>query len=183
MVQVFTTICRPKDRSIKRNMRSLYIIFEYSLNIILSRRTLAIQNLKSDLIIITYVYVQKSLDISHVFRHSWGMETFSIPHPTPNAIPSKAQALVDRISTAFRALPDARKHGNNTKYSLFDAACSTFSVFFTQSPSFLALPGRDSALLRHPPRNPAYDSRYRARAVTKLWIPPEPAIHYERDGR
>ena len=65
------------------------------------------------------------------------MKTFSIPHSTPNAIPSKDQALVDRISTAFRALPDARKPGNNTKYSLLDAACSAFSVFFTQSPSFL----------------------------------------------
>jgi len=66
------------------------------------------------------------------------MEIFRIPNPTPNIPPSKAQGLLDRLSTAFRNLPDARKPGNNTKYSLFDAACSAFSVFFTQSPSFLA---------------------------------------------
>ena len=66
------------------------------------------------------------------------MEIFRIPNPTPNIPPSKAQGLVDRISTTFRNLPDARKPGNNTQYSLFDAACSAFSVFFTQSPSFLA---------------------------------------------
>ena len=66
------------------------------------------------------------------------MDTLRIPNPTPNAIPSKAQRLVDRISTAFRALPDGRKPGNNTKYSMHDAACSAFSVFFTQSPSFLS---------------------------------------------
>ncbi len=66
------------------------------------------------------------------------METFRIPNPAPNALPSQAQGLVDRIAAGFRALPDGRKPGNNTKYSLFDAACSAFSVFFTQSPSFLA---------------------------------------------
>ncbi len=66
------------------------------------------------------------------------METLRIPNPTPNAIPSKAQCLVDRISAAFRTLPDSRKPGNNTKYSMHDAACSAFSVFFTQCPSFLA---------------------------------------------
>ena len=66
-----------------------------------------------------------------------GMETFRFPNPTPNAVPSRAQGLVDRIATAFRALPDGRKRGNNTKYSLFDAACSAFTVFFTQCGSFL----------------------------------------------
>jgi hypothetical protein len=66
------------------------------------------------------------------------MEIFRIPHPTPNIPPSKAQSLVDRIFSTFRTLPDARKPGNHTKYSLFDAACSAFSVFFTPSPSFLA---------------------------------------------
>ncbi len=50
------------------------------------------------------------------------METFRIPNPTLNAIPSKAQGLVDRIAAAFRALPDGRKRGKNRKYSLFDTA-------------------------------------------------------------
>ena len=67
-----------------------------------------------------------------------GMETFRFPNPTPNVVPSRAQGLVDRIATAFRVLPDGRKRGNNTKYSLFDAACSAFTVFFTQCGSFLA---------------------------------------------
>ena len=66
------------------------------------------------------------------------METFRIPNPTPNVLPSKAQGLVERISAAFRTLPDARKPGNNRKFSMHDAACSAFSVFFTQCPSFLA---------------------------------------------
>ena len=65
------------------------------------------------------------------------METFSILHPECHSRQG-SQALVDRISTAFRALPDARNPGSNRKHSLFDAACSAFSVFFTQSPSFLA---------------------------------------------
>lgn len=34
-------------------------------------------------------------------------------------------------------LPDYRKQGNNQKYELEDAALSAFSVFFTQSQSFL----------------------------------------------
>ena len=66
------------------------------------------------------------------------MEIFRIPNPAPDALPSKAQGLVNRISAAFRTLPDARKPGNNRKFSMHDAACSAFSVFFTQCPSFLA---------------------------------------------
>jgi hypothetical protein len=34
-------------------------------------------------------------------------------------------------------LPDKRKPGNNTKYRVEDAVMAAFSVFFTQSPSFL----------------------------------------------
>jgi hypothetical protein len=46
-------------------------------------------------------------------------------------------ALVAAIRDTFRRLPDARKGGNNQRYTLEDAALSAFSVFFTQSPSFL----------------------------------------------
>jgi len=45
--------------------------------------------------------------------------------------------LVEQIRSTFRALPDCRKQGNNQKYAVEDAALSAFSVFFTQSPSFL----------------------------------------------
>jgi len=45
--------------------------------------------------------------------------------------------LVDQIHRTFSALPDCRKPGNNQKYAVADAALSAFSVFFTQSPSFL----------------------------------------------
>jgi hypothetical protein len=45
--------------------------------------------------------------------------------------------LVDQIRSTFNALPDCRKQGNNQKYAVEDAALSAFSVFFTQSPSFL----------------------------------------------
>jgi len=45
--------------------------------------------------------------------------------------------VVDQIHSTFSALPDCRKPGNNQKYAVADAALSAFSVFFTQSPSFL----------------------------------------------
>jgi len=45
--------------------------------------------------------------------------------------------IVDQIASTFSALPDCRKPGNNQKYAVADAALSAFSVFFTQSPSFL----------------------------------------------
>ena len=45
--------------------------------------------------------------------------------------------LVGQIRSTFSALPDCRKQGNNQKYAVEDAALSAFSVFFTQSPSFL----------------------------------------------
>ena len=51
------------------------------------------------------------------------------------------RGLFDRIVSAFRqrlsSLPDKRT-GKNTRYGMEDAALSAFSVFFTQTPSFLA---------------------------------------------
>jgi hypothetical protein len=41
------------------------------------------------------------------------------------------------LTTGFRGLPDART-GRNKVYAVADAAAGAFSVFFTQSPSFLA---------------------------------------------
>jgi hypothetical protein len=48
-----------------------------------------------------------------------------------------ASVLIERIRATFRELPDARKGGNNQRYTMEDAALDAFSVFFTQSPSFL----------------------------------------------
>ena len=45
--------------------------------------------------------------------------------------------IIKQIRNTFEDLPDHRKPGNNRKYALEDAALSAFSVFFTQSPSFL----------------------------------------------
>jgi hypothetical protein len=45
--------------------------------------------------------------------------------------------LVKGFREVVRALPD-RRTGTNTSYSMEDFALSAFSVFFTQSPSFLA---------------------------------------------
>ena len=45
--------------------------------------------------------------------------------------------LVAKLHHQLEALPDART-GQNIRYSIKDAALAAFSVFFTQSPSFLA---------------------------------------------
>ena len=65
------------------------------------------------------------------------MDVLRIPPPLKKP-PSQAQGLVDQISAAFQTLTDTRKPGNNRKFSMHDAACSAFSVFFTQRPSFLS---------------------------------------------
>jgi hypothetical protein len=45
--------------------------------------------------------------------------------------------LLSRLRAVFSELPDARKKSNNRRYEMEDAALSAFSVFFSQSPSFL----------------------------------------------
>lgn len=47
------------------------------------------------------------------------------------------QELLQHIRFASKSFPD-RRTGENTRYSIEDIALSAFSVFFTQSPSFLA---------------------------------------------
>jgi hypothetical protein len=53
----------------------------------------------------------------------------------------RERRLFDTIVGSFRqvlsSLPDKRT-GKNTRYGMEDAALSAFSVFFTQTPSFLA---------------------------------------------
>ena len=46
-------------------------------------------------------------------------------------------ALVDQLRDLMRQFPDKRT-GSNTRYRMEDVALAAFSVFFTQSPSFLA---------------------------------------------
>ncbi|SRR6266498_2515367 len=48
-----------------------------------------------------------------------------------------AQELIQHIRYASMSFPD-RRTGDNTRYSIEDIALSAFSVFFTQSPSFLS---------------------------------------------
>ena len=45
--------------------------------------------------------------------------------------------MIRRIGAVFSGLPDARGKSNNQRYVMQDAALSAFSIFFTQSPSFL----------------------------------------------
>lgn|SRR5512144_3064941 len=60
-------------------------------------------------------------------------------YPFPSSSePFTQPALIARLRRTFEDLPDARRSGGNTRYAMADAALSAFSVFFLQSPSFLA---------------------------------------------
>jgi len=48
-----------------------------------------------------------------------------------------AALLIQRIGAVFSSMPDTRGKSNNPRYALEDAALTAFSIFFTQSPSFL----------------------------------------------
>jgi hypothetical protein len=52
-------------------------------------------------------------------------------------IPFTVASLIQCLRGVFAQLPDARRRSNNQRYTMADAALSAFSVFFTQSPSFL----------------------------------------------
>jgi hypothetical protein len=63
------------------------------------------------------------------------------------------QELIQFLAQELSNLPDKRKPGNNTKYEIKDAVMGAFSIFLTQSPSFLEhqrlmknLKGQDNAL-------------------------------------
>ena len=51
--------------------------------------------------------------------------------------PSSFDDLKSMLCRRIDSLPDHRKQGPNTRYSIQDAALSAFGIFFTQSPSFL----------------------------------------------
>jgi hypothetical protein len=52
--------------------------------------------------------------------------------------PLSLDKIIGQFQENWRKLPDYRKANNNTKYEVADAALSAYSVFFMQSPSFLA---------------------------------------------
>ena len=52
-------------------------------------------------------------------------------------MPFTMASLTEHMRAVFAQLPDARRSSNNQHYAMEDAALSAFSVFFTQSPSFL----------------------------------------------
>jgi len=52
-------------------------------------------------------------------------------------IPFSMACLTQHLRAVFAQLPDARRSSNNQRYAMEDAALAAFSVFFTQSPSFL----------------------------------------------
>jgi len=52
--------------------------------------------------------------------------------------PLAVSKIVRYLRESWTKLPDYRKANNNTRYTIADAAMAAFSVFFMQSPSFLA---------------------------------------------
>jgi len=60
----------------------------------------------------------------------------SYPFRPANNQPFTFDGLIGHMRSVFKNLLDART-GNNTHYTMVDAALGGFSVFFTQSPSFL----------------------------------------------
>ena len=56
---------------------------------------------------------------------------------TQKAATLEISELMQFLRQELDDLPDERKPGNNRKYQVEDAVMAAFSVFFTQSPSFL----------------------------------------------
>ncbi len=48
------------------------------------------------------------------------------------------EQIIDRFRESWLTLTDVRKGNNSQKYTMTDGALAAFSVFFTQSPSFLS---------------------------------------------
>ena len=65
-------------------------------------------------------------------------EQFKMSYPfKPHATKLELTELIKHLRAIFKELPDFRKGAPQTLYTMEDAALSAFSVFFTQSPSFL----------------------------------------------
>jgi hypothetical protein len=63
-------------------------------------------------------------------------ESINTP-PLSRIAPQSFDLFIGHMKTLFGLLPDSRS-GHNKSYKISDAALSAFSVFFTQSPSFLS---------------------------------------------
>ena len=68
-------------------------------------------------------------------RFSLHQETMR--YPEAKRKPFTFDTLVEFVRAVIKEFPDKRT-GNNTRFTIEDAALGAFSVFFTQSPSFLA---------------------------------------------
>jgi hypothetical protein len=55
----------------------------------------------------------------------------------PKAATLEIPELMQFLRQQLHDLPDERKPGNNTQYQIEDAVMAAFSIFFTQSESFL----------------------------------------------
>ena len=56
---------------------------------------------------------------------------------TPKTATLEIPELMQFLRQQLHDLPDERKPGNHTKYQVEDAVMAAFSIFFTQSASFL----------------------------------------------
>ena len=52
--------------------------------------------------------------------------------------PIKMEQIIERFRESWLSLTDVRKGNNSQKYTMTDGALAAFSVFWTQSASFLA---------------------------------------------
>ena len=76
--------------------------------------------------------------------------------------------VVDSFRATLSSLPDKRT-GKNTRYEMLDAGLSAFSVFFTQTPSFLAHQRKMS------------DTKGMSNAQTLFWVHQIPSDNHIRD--
>jgi len=53
-------------------------------------------------------------------------------------MPLTLKGIISGLRTRWKTAPDVRKPNHNTRYQIVEAILSAFSVFFMQSPSFLA---------------------------------------------
>ena len=70
---------------------------------------------------------------------AWIKSSFSLwvlYYMKKKAVTIEASQLIEFLDQELKKLPDNRK-GDNKKYTVQDAGRAAFSVFFTQSPSFL----------------------------------------------
>lgn len=83
----------------------------------------------------------------------------------------KINQVINFLIQELDDLPDARKPGNNTKYEISDAMMAAFSLFFTQSPSFL-----EPEFIKKQDGNKKQDCE---NAAVKRWLTKNPQKQYD----